>query len=195
MCQTDRPNYFNWLMDQAGLLNRNMPYIGLGEILYEYQFTYVIPRDANRAMDGMSLRDEFCEEFSVYDYFGYSDFYMDCNLLEMLVAFSRRMDAILQPADIRTDRSRDCMWVMLANLGLTRFDDDIFGESFAKNVMAKQEIQKILDRFVQRRYDYNGIGGLFPMKNAPRDQRKTEIWYQFNDYLLEKGDIFHERKV
>ena len=38
---------------------------------------------------------------------------------------------------------------------------------------------------VERRYKRSGEGGLFPLKNAAKDQRKVEIWYQLSSYLLE----------
>jgi hypothetical protein len=67
---------------------------------------------------------------------------------------------------------------MIGNLGLLGcVDADPPDESV---------ISDIVDRVTDRRYATNGAGGLFPLQNAEQDQRKIELWYQANAYLLER---------
>jgi hypothetical protein len=51
----------------------------------------------------------------------------------------------------------------------------------------RRVIEDILDIFVERKYDPNGYGGLFPLRCPKHDQREIEIWYQFNEYLEDQG--------
>ena len=41
-----------------------------------------------------------------------------------------------------------------------------------------------------REYSDNGHGGLFPLKNPKKDQRKVEIWYQMTEYINENYPIY-----
>jgi hypothetical protein len=44
-----------------------------------------------------------------------------------------------------------------------------------------------LETFVWRNYDRKGVGGIFPLYRSRRDQRRVELWYQFNEYIEEYG--------
>ena len=46
-----------------------------------------------------------------------------------------------------------------------------------------------LDGFINRQYEANGEGGLFPLKGVCEDQREVEIWYQMNAYLYEHHGV------
>jgi hypothetical protein len=48
----------------------------------------------------------------------------------------------------------------------------------------RYQVDRILERFLERRYERNGKGGLFTVNNG-FDMRGTEIWYQMNYYLRE----------
>lgn len=63
------------------------------------------------------------------------------------------------------------------NLGISRYSDD--------QKIPAEKIEKILDTVINRKYKRNGLGGFFPLKHADRDQRKVELWYQLNAYVLE----------
>ena len=65
---------------------------------------------------------------------------------------------------------------MICNLGLDKFDDKHYNSDY---------VYEILGKFVRREYDFNGRGGLFPLKNVQNDQRKVEIYYQMLAYLSE----------
>jgi hypothetical protein len=52
------------------------------------------------------------------------------------------------------------------------------------------DILDCIDRFLSRKYDYNGVGGIFPLrKGASEDQRNVEIWYQMQSYLMENYEF------
>jgi hypothetical protein len=70
-------------------------------------------------------------------------------------------------------------WELLNNLGLSEYANlDRIRSSI-------KEINSILSTLNKREYEEDGYGGLFPLRNPGKDQRKVEIWYQMSAYLLE----------
>lgn len=160
--------YFLWLC--AKVLDIKLPnYWDLMRILHSNEFVWLLSGDDNRADDGVELREMFCRERDIphdEDWFS-----LPCSLLELFIAFSQR-------ASFQTERSaREWFWEFLTNLHLEEYrrvgPEDV-------NV-----ISDILYQFVWRTYNFNGQGGMFPMRKPHEDQRKVEIWYQFCDYLVE----------
>lgn len=165
--------YFNWLYSNVSDLTVHEPALAyfklLGE-LHRTEFVWLLSGDDNRAEDGLALRSEFLHKsFIKHDTVITSE---GCSVLEMLVAFSRRA------AFEGDDTPRDWFWVMLDNLELSDLNDP--------SNPNPDYIQGVLETFVWRTYDYNGNGGLFPLHHTQHDQRKVEIWYQFNEYLAER---------
>ena len=76
---------------------------------------------------------------------------------------------------------RAWFWHMIQNLGLEQKTD-----AYMLAPHQQEDIQDVVDRVIWRQYDPNGHGGLFPMTNPHEDQRKVELWYQVNSYLLER---------
>jgi hypothetical protein len=78
---------------------------------------------------------------------------------------------------------RDCtddrFFMMVDNLGLTNATDEHFSDDIYEKVVVT------LANFMDRKYEYNGKGGLFPLKFPRKDQRFVEIWYQLNAVLIE----------
>jgi hypothetical protein len=101
---------------------------------------------------------------------------MDCSVLEMLIALAQRA-AFEDGGTIR-----DWFWEMLSNAGIHMAETT--DKNFDKNVASKVEF--ILKRVMDRRYGWNGYGGFFPLNHPKEDQRKVEIWYQLNAYLLDE---------
>ena len=52
-----------------------------------------------------------------------------------------------------------------------------------------ENIDEILNKFIDRTYRASGYGGLFPLRHSKEDQRKVEIWYQMAAYLIENGYV------
>ncbi len=78
----------------------------------------------------------------------------------------------------------------MENLGLARYFDSYLR---GNNEFLVEKIDEIIDIWMYRRFDFNGFGGLFPLKwgrlrpgQRKKDQRKVEIWYQMQAYMIEK---------
>ena len=81
-------------------------------------------------------------------------------------------------------RSESYFWRLVSNLGLYRCTDDKWyamnGEFFVDDAVC---------RVNDRLYNADGSGGLFPLRQASKDQRAVEIWYQMQAWLLENSDV------
>lgn len=171
--------YFQWLYAQVApvrLKNPARTYWSLLRQLHDKEFVYFVPNDDNRAEDGKQLRHEFVEEST-----GVADegwFHYGCSVLEMLIALARRL-YFLADRDVSY-----WFWHLINNLQLTQFNDAYCDNA---NYDTQDLIDAVLDRLINRTYDEYGNGGLFPLRETDTDQRKVEIWYQMNYYLLERG--------
>lgn len=143
-----------------------------------FRWSYKIPTDANRAKDGQLLRDRYANETG--DYILYEDKKEACNVLEMLVALSIRIEEDIT-GDPGNDHPEKWFWTMIRNLRLDDVTDRRFDE---------RKVLKILDIWMARGFEPDGKGGLFPLKRPNRDQRLVSIWDQMNYYLNEnlKGE-------
>lgn len=165
--------YFNWLCEKVMYLRNPTPSLTYWKLLKELhntEFVWMLSGDDNRDEDGLDLRYEFIMEENIPDNPEWR--VLGCSLLEMLIAFSRR-------AEFMTDnKASEWFWIFISNLGLDWMND--------ASGVTSDEIADILYRLVWRQYNYNGRGGLFPLKNPQHDQRKVEIWYQFCEYLVDQ---------
>lgn len=166
--------YFNWLVSLVPCPDTNhRSWRKLLAYFMDQEFTWMISKDENRAGDGISLRDQFIYEKG---YRGYSLPDNPCTLLEFFIGLSRRANDIMATAEV--DSLGPWFWVFMFNLSLDYYDDEIFDEKV-------DEIEEKIGIFLDRKYDYSGYGGVFPLENPRKDQRKVEIWYQLNDFLGE----------
>lgn len=163
--------YFNWLLEKVDFDTReHRKYRKLLEYLHSIAFTSKIPKDGNRIIDGLNLREEFLEEENIHGYLE-----GPCSILEMLVAFSIRIELDITGDPGNDDLSR-WFWVMLRNLGALKFDNKHFD---------KTALDDIIEVFISRKYTRDGRGGLFPLFHPKTNQRETELWYQMQRYLSE----------
>lgn len=174
-------DYFAWLCELVHINSIETSYMALAKDLHHRKFYSIVPHDENRASDGKELREEYLREIN---YPKYIEIEGDCSIFEMLIALAKRMDfETNDPYDIEenVDRTAYWFWEMIDNLGLTKYSDDnyyYYGGS--------DHIDRILDRFLERRYSRDGNGGIFPLEWTRKDQRDVEIWGQMNAYLAEK---------
>ena len=169
--------YFDWLVD----LVDGYEYKGLLHYLHSIAFEWVVEYDENRMWDGRMLRDKFMMS-DLYNPTELLTFKNDgASVLEVLIAISIRMDFAL--ADIGEQNNSIWFWELIGNLGLDIYKDDVFCR-----LDSWIDIEETIDIFMSREYDYNGYGGLFPLKNAKEDQRVVELWYQMHNYISEKYD-------
>ena len=175
--------YLGWLYEQIGspgLRNRSRTYWELSRQLYTKRFVWYIHNDDNRVMDGIELRIEFLNDEEDRESRNSSWLSLECSMLEMLVALSRR-------AAFESDKApAEWFWIFMENLDLTNYWDNRYNER------AAEEVDKALNRLIDRTYDSDGVGGIFPLQNPNRDQRKIEIWYQLADYLMENYYVIDE---
>jgi len=165
--------YFNWLCSQVGEVHTretSRTHRRILRLLYQKEFVWLIPNDDNRMADGRALRDEFVNELHL-DSVDPQWMDLGCSLFEMLLGLSRRVSFH------EDGPPSEWFWVLLQNLGLSVYHD--------RTQIPEFDIDDILDRVIWRQYSPNGKGGLFPLKHPNGDQRKVELWYQMNAYLLE----------
>lgn len=165
--------YYEWLYDLVAYDDRYNDYSYLLKTLYVRQFYWSVKNDDNRAFEGKELRIKFCEELDVvYDYTQYES---GCSMLELIINLAYKCEYIM------TDQGmgyvmRDWFWKILENVGLDNHDNDHYDDS---------EVVVIINKIIDRSYKKDGTGGLFPLKKSSKDQRKVELWYQMNSYLVE----------
>lgn len=167
-------SYYSWLVGLIGDGYVQVNYQRLLWKLYKTDYIWELDYDRNRAVDGLYLRREYQRQGGMFT----TEFAQreNCTVLEMFIALARRAeDDIMHDPDYG-DRSGQWFWTMLQNLGLDVYDDYHWFE---------KEVDRILDVFLHRRYEKNGIGGAFPVRKMTRDLRKTDLWWQMNAYLEE----------
>lgn len=172
--------YQNWLLEEMDGYSHRI----LFDVLYDTQYTWILPRDADRAYDGMYLRVRFEQESGLEVPDGWDEW--PCSLLEMIIAmaYSIREKIMYDPEN--EIEAAEWFWLMMDNVGLSIFDDATMLEQ--KND-AFNKVSDICDRVMSRRYTRLGHGGFFPLEHSDLDQRGVEYWYQMNQYFMEKGYI------
>ena len=174
--------YFDWLCLTIGIDGRvqGRNYIQLARALHETEFRAKLPADNNRAMDGMHLRVDFMQTHGAY---GTATNRGGCTMLEMLTAIAKRMSFLMYGNEKR-HQTGYYFRTLLKNLGLDKLTDDrwdmVNGDFFTEDAVY---------RVVDRQYEWDGKGGLFPLKTPRGDQRGVEIWYQMQAWLGENSDI------
>lgn len=165
MNKTDH-KYFEWLISQIDIpVGNPNTYNDLFSKMHNWEFAWTVPNDDNRVQDGADLRDEFLAGKShSFDY--------GVSILEVLVALSRRLEFIAG------GYAKHWAWQLLENLRLNKSSDPLTGKK-------AERADDILYALVWRTYSRDGQGGFFPLNYATEDQRKVEIWYQMNAYVIE----------
>lgn len=166
--------YFRWLVGflDDEYLEKN--YSKLLFKLFKKEFTWSLEYDENRAADGLSFRRIFKQEFQNLPENAHFWPILGCSVLEMMLGMARRCEDELIYSPKKGDQTGRFFWVMIENLGLDIYDDYGFYE---------EEVDKILDTFLARKYAPNGDGNVFVLRNS--DPRKIDLWLQLNLYLRE----------
>jgi hypothetical protein len=172
----DRINdeYFEWLCELIDIkrFSKRVSYRKLLMHLHNIEFTWFIPRDDNRADDGIQLRRRFAlarDDISLQRYLR-----GPCSVLEMMVALAVRCEEWIMDDAAMGNRIGQWFWGMLNNLGLSSMNDSKFDRDYVDDVIA---------RLLNREYEPDGRGGLFTVRNCDRDMRTVEIWCQLSWYL------------
>lgn len=174
--------YFNWLYNKVASTDVPTPsltFYTLLRTLHSFEFIWIVSGDDNRAEDGLDVRREFFIQRRVEDDKDWA--YLGCSVLEMLIAFSRKT------AFDTSVPEREWFWIFLNNLEIASFTDALFYDTpsaYADKLF--EYLHELINIFVWRTYTKKGLGGMFPMKSAKKDQTKVEIWYQFCGYVVEQ---------
>lgn len=166
--------YFEWL---CGLVcgfrdSKQVMFDKLLTRLHSIEFRYLIPRDQNRAEDGMDLRWRFAWEHGMKVVPTCLD--GPCSVLEMMVALSLHCEESIMDDPNYGNRTGQWFWGMIVNLGLGHMTDRRYDKKY---------IDEVIQRFLDREYEPNGKGGLFTVRNCDCDMRDIEIQYQLHRYL------------
>lgn len=170
-------DYFDWLCEQVYIDGRytDESYWKLAKILFNTPFEFSLAMDGNRELDALDLRDH---------YQGDDIFSEEATVLEVLIALAKRIENLLDELD-GEDRSIMYFWEMINNLRLDRYSDNLFRMYPDKHDIYFYQIKTQLHRWLNRDINYDGSGGLFPLRDPKRDQRDVDIWYQASAYMVE----------
>ena len=174
--------YFDWLCMKIGVDSRN-PKRNYGQMvamLHGVNYIPIMKLDENRASDGIQLRVAFMNAHGPY---GSSTNRGPCTVLEFLIALASKMN-FLMGAEENSHRTEWYFWRMISHLGIRKLTDDFWeiskGEFF---------VEDACDRIMNRCYNPDGSGGLFPLKEPTKDQTQVEVWNQMQAWLYENSDI------
>lgn len=175
--ETERDQYINWLANKVTV------YVGsdysiLIRCLWDIPFVWQLPDDQNRSADGNMLRAVYIQSHNVQHRDVVFPFEDGCTFLEFLIGLSMRINDIMYEPN--EDKTHEYFWMMLGNMGLDHCTDGTYGKSWDDFL-----VNEVTGRIMSRNYDFNGIGGLFPLQNPVEDQKKVPIWYQMNAFLTE----------
>lgn len=175
--KTIESEYFRWLCNLVceNRYSKEFSNEKLLARLHNTEFIYLIPRDRNRADDGIAMRWKFAITY------GYEDNYDQlrdilngpCSILEMMVALSLRCEEFMDDPDVG-NRTKQWFWGMIVSLGLGSMSDARYDE---------RTVDINIDRFLNRNYEPNGKGGLFTLRHCDYDLRDVEIWCQMCWYM------------
>ena len=174
--ETLNERYFQWLCKTVKSAEYKN-YSALLRFLFDKEFTYILPEDERRAIDGCRLRNHFLQSIG-YSYAMPVELNGPCSVLEMMTSLALRCENDVTGISYseKDNRPGQFFWFMITNLGLWIFTDAHF---------KRQEVDSITNRFLNREYESDGTGGLFVIRNHG-DLRKVEIWYQAMWYLADK---------
>lgn len=173
-----RNEYFEWLSDLVcgDRYSKQISYRKLLMHLHNTEFRYLLEMDKNRADEGINLRYHFALDNGYRDS---SDIIIDlldgpCTVLEMMVALAMYCEKHIMDDTSYGDRTGQWFWDMISNLGLGSMTDKRYDRRY---------VEDVLEQFMDRKYEPNGKGGLFTIRNCDIDLRDVEIFYQLCWYL------------
>lgn len=170
MTKTLHERYLDYLSSEIGAKKALEDQRDLCEIMHATEFIpmFNAGNDDNREADGLEVRVQWMEPQNASGLQGPVSF------LEMLVGLTRRANWLhdeLSPQEWGHE--------LLGNLELDQMWDPL-------SQRKRQKCIDTLERVIWRTYRQDGVGGMFPLKYPDKNQRKVEIWFQLNAYIMEK---------
>lgn len=174
-----RNRYLDFL---CNLVGGKEDHILLLQHLHGVEFYSLVPNDDNRGVDGEQLRVRFEDEVGPQGSSSLPN--GPCTVLEMLIGLAYRLEFELLGGSFERPM-KDWFWVLIDNLGLIRYDNNTY-----ERAGSASQIDEVLVRMLDRRYNWDGTGGLFPLSRAAqKDQRRVEIWYQMSAWVIHNYPI------
>lgn len=148
-------------------------YSELLKTLHMEDYIWEVPEDRRRAMDGLSLREDFLADFcgliDEEELISFQNF--PCSVLEMLVALAIRVDEEYL-SDLKEPHPEKIFWEMIDNLGLKKYENRAF---------LREKVKNVISHFLKK-----SRKTVFPcQKKWPKGYEKWEIWAQMTHYLSE----------
>lgn len=159
----------------------DMSYRMLLGVLDSVEFKDTRGIDGNRIQDAQELRADLIAENDL-DH-TYVRPFENVSLLEVMIAIAQRLGQITGDED-----TAFWFWEMVSNLVLDGIDDTEF---WSDPEDYEAEILDRADDVIDIKYDRDGLGGLFLLREgvAPQDMRDTELWYQMQYYANEVSPL------
>lgn len=166
--------YLSEVYREYGIYNKR--YSKLLRLLFETPFYCTLEEDESRLEDGRFLRKDVIE----HGHLGRLENEIDdirISVLEVILALAVRMDSeyIGDPCHPYPE---NIFWELVTNLGFRLFHNGNFKE---------RESDEILDNWMNRKFERNGEGSIFPLRYTRRDQTRIPIWGQMNEYIRQKN--------
>ena len=180
-----KSEYLDYLMNRVGLeKDGDDGYLDICRLLLSIDFFPVIEMDENRCYECEGLRKDF-EDWSGGQEIGWDAGLGESGtMMELLVVLAEKMRYELSDSQYEAS-TRKWFRELLGNCGM-----DIYAKNCDyKRLNGEGNIRAIAEAVIFREIGWDGEGGLFPLYLALRDQRRTELICQMNDYLEENYDI------
>lgn len=176
--------YFDVLYDMVAADREDvtdMSYRMLLRVLDGVEFRDTRGIDGNRIQDAQELRADLITDMAL-DHTVVRPF-TNVSLLEVMIAIAERLGQITGDED-----TAFWFWEMVSNLVLDGIDDNEF---WSDPESYEAEILDRADDVIDIKYDRDGLGGLFLLREgvAPQDMRDTELWYQMQYYANEVSPL------
>lgn len=167
----DERVYFTWLISWVCDTEQKRTYSHVLKALYETDFIFDNEYDENCAVYGTELRGKFMDEVPVG-----SCREGECSYLEMMIALSINMEEQIMDNDEFGDRTAEWFWSMMESTGLAGMKDVVWSDD---------KFDRIIDILSNKKYQKNGKGGFFTVKEGGKNMREMTIWQQMNRFLIE----------
>lgn len=179
--------YFKWLIGSIDPLGTARDYYQpvLEELyLRDFEWGHRFQDDANRAFDGVVLREEFASERGM----PVSEIGIDwkpCSCLEMMIGIARRMEyeILAMPGE---ENIAKWFWRFIENMGLINFRENC---GHGTGISEVEFIDSKINLWLNRKYSKDGRGGIFVVKAGFFDMRKMPIWKQMSAVLNESDEM------
>lgn len=187
----EKDAYLEWLLNKLGIGTDATGYSMLASILQDTVFYPIVEMDENRWEDGVHYRVEYAnlrypDDQQAADALAdiLDDSIGGCTALELICSLCEKIAFELMDSQFEAGLGK---WFeeLIANLGLDIYTNN----ELMENEAAYFEVEGILEKWIFRRYHYNGEGGLFPLIDPPDDMRQMELIIQMNYWLMENYNV------